>query len=67
MGDPIRVGHIDLSFHDGTAREAERVLVAHGLAEPPALERMERLIQGINPGAGCRGVDDDGDVGTGGP
>lgn len=26
----IRVGHIDLSFHDASAREVERVLVAHG-------------------------------------
>ena len=122
----IRVGHIDLSFHDASAREVERVLAAHGhavarsaapheemfarlgrgevdvmvsawlpashqvyfdpiadrlrevcvLYEPfciwgvpdfvpeadvasvadllrePALSRMERLIQGINPGAG---------------
>jgi glycine betaine/proline transport system substrate-binding protein len=126
MADDIRVGHIDLSFHDATAREVERVLGAHGhriarsaapheemfqrmavgdvdvlvsawlpashgaylapfedevrkvtvLYEPyclwgvpdsvpedavaevadllraPATERMERLIQGINPGAG---------------
>jgi len=123
---PVRVGHIDLSFHDAAAREVERVLTDHGipverstapheemyrrmgraevdvlvsawlptshgrylapfedevrkvtvLYEPyciwgvpdyvpeaevaevsdllrsPALERMERLIQGINPGAG---------------
>jgi len=123
---PIRVGHIDLSFHDAAAREVERVIEAHGhavarsaapheemfarlgrgevdvmvsawlpashqiyfdpiadrlrkvcvLYEPfciwgvpdfvpeadvasvadllrePALGRMERLIQGINPGAG---------------
>jgi glycine betaine/proline transport system substrate-binding protein len=123
---PIRVGHIDLSFHDAAAREVERVLAAHGLTvdrsaapheemyrrmgrgevdvlvsawlpashgrylspfeddvckvtvlyepyciwgvpdyvpqddvaeiadllKPPALQRMERLIQGINPGAG---------------
>ena len=123
---PIRVGHIDLSFHDAAAREVERVLTArcltverstapheemyrrmgrgevdvlvsawlptsHGrylapfedevlkvtvlyepyciwgvpdyvpeddvaeiadLLKPPALQRMERLIQGINPGAG---------------
>jgi glycine betaine/proline transport system substrate-binding protein len=123
---PIRVGHIDLSFHDAAAREVEKVLAAHGhgvqrssapheemfermgrgevdvlvsawlptshgrylapftdevgkitvlyepyciwgvpdyvpetdvaeisdLLGPPALERMERLIQGINPGAG---------------
>jgi glycine betaine/proline transport system substrate-binding protein len=122
----IRVGHIDLSFHDAAAREVERVLIGHGhdiersaapheemfrrmgdgdvdvlvsawlpsshgaylapfadqvrevtvLYEPyclwgvpdyvpedavravtdllaePALTRMERLIQGINPGAG---------------
>ncbi|QDL90992.1 glycine/betaine ABC transporter substrate-binding protein [Paroceanicella profunda] len=124
--DPIRVGHIDLSFHDASAHEVERVLAAHGheierdaapheemfrrlgrgdvdmlvsawlpsshdtylgpiedqvmkvtvLYEPyciwgvpdyvpedevasvqdllrsPVLRRMERLIQGINPGAG---------------
>ncbi len=123
---PIRVGHIDLSFHDASAREVERVLASFGhtiersaapheemfrrmgrrevdvlvsawlpashgaylspfeqqvrkvtvLYEPyciwgvpdfvpevavrtvqdllraPALERMDRLIQGINPGAG---------------
>ena len=123
---PVRVGHIDLSFHDAAAREVEHVLVSHGVAversaapheemyrrigraevdvlvsawlptshgrylapfeeevrkvtvlyEPyciwgvpdyvpetevaevsdllksPALQRMERLIQGINPGAG---------------
>lgn len=122
----MRVGHIDLSFHDASAREVERVLVDHGhtvtrsaaphekmfalmaageidllvsawlpashgeylapfadevravtvlyepyciwgvpeyvpedavgeiadLLRPPALDRMERLIQGINPGAG---------------
>lgn len=126
MTTPVRVGHIDLSFHDAAAREVERVLIAHGhtverssapheemfarmgdgevdvlvsawlpsshgrylapfedevdkltvLYEPyclwgvpdfvpqdrvgeiadllkaPALDRMERLIQGINPGAG---------------
>jgi glycine betaine/proline transport system substrate-binding protein len=126
MTRPIRVGHIDLSFHDAAAREVERILIAHGhriersaaphedmfgrmgdgevdvlvsawlpashgaylapfvddvrkvtvLYEPyciwgvpdhvpeeavnevadllrePALERMERLIRGINPGAG---------------
>lgn len=123
---PVRVGHIDLSFHDAAAREVENVLARHGhsverssapheemfermrrgevdvlvsawlpashgrylapfydevrkltvlyepyciwgvpdyvpedavaevsdLVAPPALERMERLIQGINPGAG---------------
>jgi len=122
----MRVGHIDLSFHDASAREVERILIAHGhriersaapheemfermrrgkvdvlvsawlpashggylasfaddvravtvlyepyciwgvpdyvpaetvgeitdLLRPPALQRMERLIQGINPGAG---------------
>ncbi|CCW18331.1 ABC proline/glycine betaine family protein transporter, periplasmic ligand binding protein [Sphingobium indicum BiD32] len=126
MNAPIRIGHIDLSFHDASARELERVLEAHGeriehsaapheemfrrlgagevdmlvsawlrashgaylapfedqvrkvtilyepyciwgvpehvpkdavasvsdLLKPPALERMDRLIQGINPGAG---------------
>lgn len=126
MSRAIRVGHVDLSFHDAAAREVERVLAAHGhgversaapheemfrrlgraevdilvsawlpashgaylapyendvrkltvLYEPyciwgvpdyvpatdvgevadllrePALSRMERLIQGINPGAG---------------
>ena len=126
MTNTIRVGHIDLSFHDAAAREVERVLITHGheidrsaapheemflrmgrgevdvlvsawlptshgrylapfadevdkvtvLYEPyciwgvpdfvpqdtvaevadllrsPALDRMERLIQGINPGAG---------------
>lgn len=123
---PVRVGHIDLSFHDAAAREVEAVLTGHGhaierssapheemfrrmgrgevdvlvsawlptshgrylapfeddvikmtvlyepyciwgvphyvpadavaevsdLLRPPALERMERVIQGINPGAG---------------
>lgn len=126
MTRAIRVGHIDLSFHDAAAREVEKILVAHGhaiersaypheemyrrmgrgevdvmvsawlpashgaylapfehevtkvtvLYEPyciwgvpdyvpasdiasvadllkhPAIERMEKLIQGINPGAG---------------
>ena len=126
MASPIRVGHIDLSFHDASAREVERVLAAHGheiarstapheemfrrmargevdvlvsawlpanhglyvapiteqvravtvlyepyniwgvpdfvpetevgeisdLLRPPVLARMEKLIQGINPGAG---------------
>jgi glycine betaine/proline transport system substrate-binding protein len=126
MSRPIRVGHIDLSFHDAAAREVEAILERHGhviersaapheemfkrmgraevdmlcsawlpashgaylapfenevtkltvLYEPyciwgvpeyvpesdvgeiadllrePALSRMERLIQGINPGAG---------------
>lgn len=126
MTPPIRVGHIDLSFHDAAAREVETILERHGhaiarsaapheemfrrmgrgevdvlcsawlpashggylapfedevtkvtvLYEPyciwgvpdyvpedavaevadllrePALGRMERLIQGINPGAG---------------
>jgi glycine betaine/proline transport system substrate-binding protein len=126
MSTAIRVGHIDLSFHDASAREVERILDAHGhevrrsaapheemfrrlgagavdmlvsawlpashggylapiedqvrevtvlyepyciwgvpdfvpdsdvasvadLLRPPALDRMERLIQGINPGAG---------------
>lgn len=124
-GRPIRVGHIDLSFHDASAREVEAVLVGDGhtversaapheemfarlgcgevdvlvsawlpashgeylapfeadvrklgilyepccfwgvphyvpdaissvadLLGPMALRRMERLIQGINPGAG---------------
>jgi len=27
---PIRVGHIDLSFHDASAREVERLLDSHG-------------------------------------
>lgn len=126
MSRPILVGHIDLSFHDASAREVERILQAHGhslqrsaapdeemfrrlgaakvdvlvsawlpashggylapiedqvrkvtvlyepyciwgvpeyvpeadvasvadLLKPPALDRMERLIQGVNPGAG---------------
>jgi glycine betaine/proline transport system substrate-binding protein len=126
MSRPIRVGHIDLSFHDASAHEVERILQAHGhtvqrsaapheemfrrlgaaevdvlvsawlpashggylapfedqvrkvtvlykpyciwgvpdfvpeakvasvadLLRPPALARMERLIQGVNPGAG---------------
>lgn len=126
MTEPVRVGHIDLSFHDAAAREVERILIAYGheiertaapheemfrrmgrgevdvlvsawlptshgrylapfaddvhavtvlyepyciwgipdfvpeeavaevadLLRPPALERMERMIQGINPGAG---------------
>jgi glycine betaine/proline transport system substrate-binding protein len=125
MTTAIRVGHIDLSFHDASAREVEAVLKRHGhavkrsaapheemfrkmsrseidvlvsawlpashgkylapfkdevraitvlyepyciwgvpdyvpltiaavddLLKPQALERMERLIQGINPGAG---------------
>ena len=33
MGDPIRAGHIDLSFHDAMAREVERVLVAHDVLQ----------------------------------
>jgi glycine betaine/proline transport system substrate-binding protein len=126
MQRAVRVGHIDLSFHEASAREVENVLAAHGhaiersaapheemfrrlgrgeidvlvsawlpashgaylapieaqvrkltmlyepyciwgvpdyvprlqvasvsdLLRPPALETMERLIQGINPGAG---------------
>ncbi len=126
MVKPVRVGHIDLSFHDAAALQVEKILIAHGheiersaapheemfkrmgraeieilvsawlpashggylapfendvtkvtvLYEPyciwgvpdyvpesdvgsvsdllrsPALERMERLVQGINPGAG---------------
>lgn len=126
MKRAIRVGHIDLSFHDAAAREVEKILQAHGhtidrsaapheemylrmsrgevdvmvsawlpashgaylapfekdvtkvtvlyepyciwgvpdyvpasdissvadLLAPPAIERMEKLIQGINPGAG---------------
>lgn len=126
MPNAIRVGHIDLSFHDASAREVESILATHGhaiersaapheemfqrmargeidmlvsawlpashgaylapferevtkitvlyepyciwgvpdyvpedevaqvadLLKPPALDRMERLIQGINPGAG---------------
>ena len=30
MTRPIRVGHIDLSFHDAAAREVERILIARG-------------------------------------
>jgi glycine betaine/proline transport system substrate-binding protein len=30
MTRPIRVGHIDLSFHDAAAREVERILRARG-------------------------------------
>jgi glycine betaine/proline transport system substrate-binding protein len=126
MAEPIRVGHIDLGFHDATAWEVERVLAEYGhaverstapheemfgrlrrgdidvlvsawlpgshgrylapfehevskisvlyepyclwgvpdyvpesevasvgdLMKPVALQRMERLIQGVNPGAG---------------
>lgn len=126
MSHTLRVGHIDLSFHDAAAREVESILGAHShriersaapheemfrrmargeidmlvsawlpashgaylapferevtkitvlyepyciwgvpdyvpedevaevadLLKPPALDRMERLIQGINPGAG---------------
>jgi glycine betaine/proline transport system substrate-binding protein len=126
MAEPIRVGHIDLSFHDAAAWEVERTLAEYGhaversaapheemfrrmrrgdvdvlvsawlphshggylapfeqdvsevtvlyepyciwgvphhvpadvvadigdLTKPAALERMERVIQGINPGAG---------------
>jgi len=29
---PVRVGHVDLSFHDAAAREVERILSAHGHA-----------------------------------
>jgi glycine betaine/proline transport system substrate-binding protein len=32
MSRPIRVGHIDLSFHDAASLEVESVLVAHGLS-----------------------------------
>jgi glycine betaine/proline transport system substrate-binding protein len=31
MSEPIRVGHIDLSFHDASALAVERVLQDHGL------------------------------------
>ena len=30
MTGPVRVGHIDLSFHDAAAGEVERILIAHG-------------------------------------
>jgi glycine betaine/proline transport system substrate-binding protein len=30
MTRPIRVGHIDLSFHDAPAREVDRILRARG-------------------------------------
>jgi glycine betaine/proline transport system substrate-binding protein len=30
MTHPIRVGHIDLSFHDAPAREVDRILRARG-------------------------------------
>ncbi len=30
MKRPIRVGHIDLSFHDASARSVEEILKKHG-------------------------------------
>jgi len=30
MTDPIRIGHIALSFHEASAREVARILESHG-------------------------------------
>lgn len=47
---PVRVGHIDLSFHDAAAREVERVLTAHGLtverSAAPHEEMFGRMSRG---------------------
>jgi len=47
---PVRVGHIDLSFHDAAAREVERILGAHGHAversAAPHEEMFHRMADG---------------------
>jgi len=50
MTRPIRVGHIDLSFHDAAAREVERILDAHGhgieRSAAPHEEMFRRMADG---------------------
>lgn len=50
MTEPIRVGHIDLSFHDAAAWEVERILAEHGHAiersAAPHEEMFARLRRG---------------------
>ena len=50
MHDALRVGHIDLSFHDASAREVERILQAHGnrieRSAAPHEEMFERMARG---------------------
>jgi glycine betaine/proline transport system substrate-binding protein len=47
MNRPVRVGHIDLSFHDAAALEVEKVLRSHGLeierSAAPHEEMFRRL------------------------
>lgn len=50
MPEPLRVGHIDLSFHDAAAREVEAILERHGhtvtRSTAPHQEMFERMGRG---------------------
>jgi glycine betaine/proline transport system substrate-binding protein len=47
---PIRVGHIDLSFHDASAREVERILAEHGHSIERSAAPHERMFQILGEG-----------------
>ncbi|RKK02954.1 glycine/betaine ABC transporter substrate-binding protein [Pseudoroseomonas wenyumeiae] len=53
MNGPIRVGHIDLSFHAASAHEVERVLSAHGHAITRSAAPHEEMFRRL----GCGEVD----------
>lgn len=49
-GRPIRVGHIDLSFHDASAREVEAVLAGEGLAVERSAAPHEEMFARLGRG-----------------
>lgn len=51
MPRPIRVGHIDLSFHDAAAREVEAILAAHGVEVERSAAPHEAMFQQLRAGA----------------
>ena len=50
MHRPVRVGHIDLSFHDASAREVEDVLIAHGHAIERSAAPHEEMFRRLGRG-----------------
>ncbi|OBI76312.1 hypothetical protein A9X01_03880 [Mycobacterium asiaticum] len=51
MTDAVRVGHIDLSFHDAAAREVERILREHGHRIARSAAPHEEMFRRLGNGA----------------
>ncbi|MFN4764729.1 glycine betaine ABC transporter substrate-binding protein, partial [Gillisia sp. Q332] len=50
MNMPLRVGHIDLSFHDASAIEVENVLRRHGHAVERSAAPHEEMFRRLGRG-----------------